>query len=176
MTWSLDDGTHEGWAACVVPGGRLSFGSTGAGQLVHGVTGDYPQDRLSPGIEIVPDVEVQGWRAACVCGWQGLMWTRVRSEDLADFAAGKVFVPEGGFADAPQALEDAIGDEWRLHCAPVAATAAIREAAAAYADAGRALTRAVAAARALEVPWSDVGRAAGMSRQAAHERWSAGLG
>jgi hypothetical protein len=176
MGWDLGDGKHAGWAACVVPDGRLSVGSTGVGQLVHGVTGKYPQDNLSPEVEIVPDIEVQGWRAACECGWRGMMWSRVRSEDHADFAAGKVFVPEGGFADAPQALEDAIGDEWRAHCAPPKAVAAIEEAAAAYTDAARALARAVAAARALEVPWSDVGRAAGVSRQAAHERWSAGPG
>lgn len=176
MTWDLGYGGHEGWAACVVPGGRLSVGSTGTGQLVHGVTGNYPQDRLSPGTEIVPDDEVQGWRAACECGWRGSMWLRVRSEDLADFAEYRVFVPEGEFANPPQALEDAIGDEWRDHCGPSKAVAAVEKAAAAYADAGKALARAVAAARALEVPWSVVGRAAGMSRQAAHERWSAGPG
>lgn len=176
MTWSLDDGTHEGWAASVVPGGRVSIGSTGTGQLVHGVTGNYPQDRLSPGVEVVPDDDVQGWRAACVCGWRGVMWPRVRSEGQANFIARKVFVPDGGFADAPEAVEDAIGDEWRAHCAPVKALADIEEAAADCAAAGRALAGAVASARALEVPWSEVGRAAGMSRQAAHERWGGDRG
>lgn len=176
MTWQLDDGKHEGWAACVVPDGRLSFGSTGSGQLVHGATGRYPQDNLSPGVEIVPDDEVQGWRSACICGWSGPLWERVHSVGLEDRARRKIFVPKGGFADATQELEDAIGDEWRRHCAPVQAGDAIAAAARDYAEAGRALAGAVAAARALDVPWSEIGRAAGMSRQAAHERWGGGRG
>jgi hypothetical protein len=45
-------------------------------------------------------------------------------------------------------------------------------AAAAYKGAGSALDRAVNAARAAGASWTDIGRAAGISRQSARERWS----
>ncbi|WP_345054267.1 hypothetical protein [Arthrobacter methylotrophus] len=35
----------------------------------------------------------------------------------------------------------------------------------------RKLARTVVAARAVSASWADIGRAAGMTRQAAHERW-----
>jgi len=176
MTWSTDDGKHEGWAAAVAPDGRLNFASNATGQLVHGVTGKYQEDHLTHDAEIVPDDEIRSWRAACTCGWVGPLWSRVLSADLEDPSRRQIFVPLGEFADAPEALEDAIGDEWRVHCAPVMAAAAIEDAARAYAIAGQGLTRAVAAARALDVPWSEIGRAAGISKQSAHERWGGALG
>jgi hypothetical protein len=45
-------------------------------------------------------------------------------------------------------------------------------AAAAYKGAGSALDRAVNSARAAGASWTDIGRAAGISRQSARERWS----
>lgn len=176
MTWSTDDGKHEGWAACVAPDGRLSFASNATGQLVHGVTGRYQEDHLTHDAEFVPDDEIRSWRAACTCGWVGPLWSRVLSADLEDRPRRQFFVPLGDFADAPEALEDAIGDQWRDHATPVMAAAAVEAAARAYAAAGKDLTRAVAAARAHDVPWSEIGRAAGMSKQAAHERWGTNLG
>jgi hypothetical protein len=40
------------------------------------------------------------------------------------------------------------------------------------AQAGRRLDKTVAAAKAAGATWADVGRAAGITRQAAHERWA----
>jgi ABC-type transporter Mla subunit MlaD len=52
------------------------------------------------------------------------------------------------------------------------AVRSVAEAAAAFNGAGDILNRAVAAARAAGATWSDIGRAVGISRQAAAERWS----
>lgn len=38
----------------------------------------------------------------------------------------------------------------------------------------KAIAEAVAGMRARGVPWSDIGRATGMTRQSAHERWASG--
>jgi hypothetical protein len=51
------------------------------------------------------------------------------------------------------------------------AVAGIETAAAAVGDAGDQLDRAVAAARGAGVSWRVIGRAAGLSASAAHERW-----
>lgn len=68
MTWSTDDGKHEGWAAAVAPDGRLSGSSAHGGMLVEGVTGRYKQDNLLTDHEVVPHKDFIGWRAA----WGGL--------------------------------------------------------------------------------------------------------
>lgn len=174
MTWSNDDGTHEGWTAAIAPDGRHSIGSTGGGQLFKGVTGNYPLETYSHDIEIVPDREIIGWQGRCECGWQGQRWARVSLADQENAAARKIFVPADEFADAPSRVEDAVWDEWKAHLRPVQAREAVREAVRASAAAGRALTAAVAAARDANVSWADIGQAAGISRQAAHERWGGG--
>ena len=71
-------------------------------------------------------------------------------------------------------LEAAGHTEWKQHVQPLAAAAAVRSAAAAVRDAETALAEAVAAARTANPPatWEQIGRAAGISRQSAHERWA----
>jgi hypothetical protein len=169
--WDLGDGVHEGWAAQVVPDGRLSASSSGEGVLVQGVTGRYRRDELMRDYEIVPDAEVIGWRGACTCGWQGALWTRVGSAAEEDLPRRRAYIPASGFSDPSATVEEAIGEEWRAHAVPVTLVADVRAAARGYARAGERLTASVAAAKAAGATWADIGAAVGITRQAAHERW-----
>lgn len=172
MGWVLDDGSHEGWAACVAPDGRLSGTSTGQGMLVPGITGSYPRGAMMPDHEVVPDAAMVGWRGACSCGWRGLPWTRVASPAEANASLRRDYVSPDGFADASPHVEEAIHDEWLAHVAPVEATAGVAAAAREYAQAGRRLEKSVAAARTSGATWAEIGKAVGITRQTAHERWS----
>lgn len=172
MGWDLGDGVHEGWAACVTRDGRLAVGSSGAGMLVPGVTGRYPRDKHLQDHEVVPDAEIIGWRGACACGWQGGLWERVASAEAADFNRRRDYVSPDGFADASKKVEDVIHDEWRAHIAPLEVLGGVETAAREYNQAGRRLDKTVASAKAAGASWTDIGRAVGISRQAAHERWA----
>jgi hypothetical protein len=99
---------------------------------------------------------VTGWRAACDCGW----W----SEQLHARRAGDDY-------DAPPEVEDACLAEWRSHVAPMVAIRDVEVAAETAREATAALTAAVHHAHVLGLSWADIGRAAGISRQAARERW-----
>ncbi|MBT2586464.1 hypothetical protein [Arthrobacter sp. ISL-95] len=68
-------------------------------------------------------------------------------------------------------MEGAIHEEWHAHIAPSEAILGV-EAAKERRQAGHRLDRTVAAAKAAGASWTDIGRAAGISRQAAHERWA----
>lgn len=155
----------------MVPDGRLSASSSGEGVLVQGVTGRYRRDELMRDYEVVPDAEVVGWRGACTCGWQGVMWTRVGSASEEDLGRRRAYIPSSGFSDPSMAVEEAIEGEWRAHALPVTLVADVRVAAREYARAGERLTASVAAAKVEGATWADIGAAAGISRQAAHERW-----
>ena len=112
------------------------------------------------------------WRGACTCGWQGELWQRVLTAADADLAARKEYVPVGEFADVSGEVEDAVQEEWLVHIAPFEAILGVEAAARAHRRAGHRLDKAVAAAKAAAASWTDIGRAAGISRQAAHERWA----
>lgn len=171
MSWDLDGGGHEGWAAPVLDDGREAHGSSGHGQFVRGITGKYAVDPYMEDVEIVPDVHVAGWRGGCECGWKGRTWTRVFDKESEDISQLKAFVAASDYADADQVVESSIHEEWKAHVAPVHAVLAVEQAKEACRQAERKLTETVITARASKVPWADIGRAAGMTRQAAHERW-----
>jgi hypothetical protein len=173
MGWSTDYSEgHEGWAASVTPDGRRTGSSTGRGMLVEGITGRYERDTTMPGYEIVPHREIIGWQGQCECGWQGEFWERVPSAEEADLGQRKAHLPLEKSAHAPEPVDDAIGDEWLQHVAPLGAVAGVEAAARDYAQAGRRLDKTVAAAKAAGASWADIGRAVGITRQAAHERWA----
>lgn len=140
-----------------------ALGSTGTGALAPGVTGNYPRDRHLTDHEW-SRAEIIGWRTACTCGWQGELWERVTTTAEADLSKSKRrdYCSLGGFfLMLPKKVEDAIGDEWRVHIVPAKAVAGVEAAARKY-----------AAARTSGAPWADIGDAVGITRQAAHERWS----
>jgi hypothetical protein len=140
--------------------------------LVEGVTGRYERDKVMSDHEVVPDVEMIGWRGACTCGWQGELWKRVMSPADADFSHRRDYVSLDGFADASQEVEDAIHEEWKTHIAPSETILGVEAAARESAQAGQRLDKTVAAAKAAGASWADIGRAVGISRQSAHERWA----
>jgi hypothetical protein len=172
MGWISNDNEHEGWAAAVAPDGRLSGSSTAGGMLFKGITGHYSPDKMLTDYEVVPDSEIIGWRGACVCGWKGEMWERVTSPVAADFSLRRDYVAQGEFANASSEVEDAIQDEWNAHIAPSEAVLGVEAAAREYNQAGHRLDKTVAAAKAAGASWADIGRAVGISRQSAHERWA----
>lgn len=172
MGWISNDNKHEGWAAAVAPDGRLSASSTGKGMLVKGITGRYRPDRMLPDYEVIPNNEIIGWCGACDCGWQGQLWERVTSAAAADFNRRRDYRSPDDYADASSDVEDAIHEEWKAHLAPLDAVAGVEMAAREYAQAGNRLDKTVSAAKAAGATWADVGRAVGISRQSAHERWA----
>lgn len=172
MGWVSEDNEHEGWAAAVAPDGRLSGTSTGQGTLFQGITGRYPRDKYMPDYEVIPHAEIIGWRGSCECGWEGLLWKRVASSEEAKPSLRLAYAPLDGFADASQSVEDAIHDEWKAHVLPSSAVAGVKSAAREYNQAGRRLDQAVSAAKAAGASWADIGKAVGISRQSAHERWA----
>ncbi len=173
MGWTSNDYKHEGWVAAVAPDGRLSGSSTGVGVFVHGITGDYePAGEFHPDEEIVPHDLIMSWRGACTCGWQGELWQRVLTPAEGDFASRKEYCPPGGGAFVSERVEDAVQDEWMIHITPSEAILGVEAAAREHRQAGHRLDKTVAAAKAAGASWTDIGRAAGISRQAAHERWA----
>ncbi|NWL12313.1 hypothetical protein DM793_13615 [Paenarthrobacter nitroguajacolicus] len=173
MGWTSNDYKHEGWVAAVAPDDRLASGSTAEGMLVPGTTGHYqPAGEFDPDREIVPDALIMNWRGACECGWQGELWQRVLTPAEADFDARREYLPPGDPAFVSGHLENAVHEEWLAHIAPSEAILGIEAAAREHRQAGHRLDKTVAAAKAAGASWADIGRAAGISRQAAHEHWA----
>lgn len=172
MGWISSDNEHEGWAAPEAPDGRHSGSSSSAGMHVKGITGRWPRDPQLDGYEIVPDKDIIGWRGVCECGWRGELWERAQSLAAADLHRRRDYVAPEDFADASPQVEDAIHEEWKAHIAPSEAVLGVEAAARDHKQAGARLDKTVAAARAAGASWADIGRAAGISRQSAHERWS----
>jgi hypothetical protein len=164
MSYQSDDGQHEGWEAAVFSGGRFSVGAEHEGVRVTRAIGDEA--------ELIDGRTAIGWRGVCTCGWRGPLWERVTDPLEHDLAARKVFDPDPSeWADIPAGfLEDTIHHEWLRHLPP-ASLAEVRAAAEDVHKADYRLDEAVARARADGCSWADVGDAAGITRQSAHERW-----
>lgn len=164
MTWELEDGQHEGFLAPTFADGGLGGGSSSRGVNVTRIGDrDLPieqwQDR--------PYADVIGWTTVCECGWRGPLWERVADPDEQDLAARKVY-SEDGYGDDLEATSHA---EWKDHVRPFEGLGEIAALARQHATIGRQLADAVARARTGGASWADVGTAAGMTRQSAHERW-----
>jgi hypothetical protein len=140
--------------------------------LVKGITGRYKPDKMLPDYEVVPDREIVSWRGACECGWQGELWERVTSSAAADLSRRRDYLSPDNFAQASNEVGNTIHDEWKAHLAPLDAVAGVEAAAREYNRAGHRLDKTVAAAKSAGASWADIGRAVGISRQSAHERWA----
>ena len=175
MGRQTDDGRHEGYVAHLFAdgmyGGTWSNGpvatSTADGALLDSKQWQYrTQD------------EVVGWRVICTdmrnykapeC-WRGPVWTRVATAAEADPERHRVYAPD------PYGLDEDTSDlimlDWERHIAPSQAAYPVELAAREFYDAQDRLNEAVRQARADGASWTDIGDAAGMSRQSAHQRWS----
>lgn len=186
MTWQTDDGKHEGWVAPTFADGGIGSGwagpapGTGNGGVLVARIGDRELDYDD--WQYRPEAEVTGWVMACNCNpdprrWRGKRvllgqpWTRVTSPAEQDLAARRVYSPGGDYGDGPREIEDACHAEWRAHVRPDEVLAEVSTLAAEHADVGQRLAEVVGRARAVGVSWTDIGAAAGITRQSAHERW-----
>jgi hypothetical protein len=169
MSYQTDDGQHEGWEAAEFPDGRFSVGTGNGGVLVRYL--DQPRDtEAEPGV--LDGRTAIGWRGVCECGWRGPLWDRVTDHMEPGLSEHKVFDPAPSrFADVPAAIEEQIYQEWRGHLPPPPLPD-VRAAAEDVRKAEARLNDAVARARADGSSWADIGDAAGITRQSAHERWS----
>lgn len=175
MSRQSDDGRHEGWIAAVFAdgmyGGSGRLGVVTASNAADGtmLEVDDWQDRS--------DAEVVGWRPTCndnthrgrEC-WRGQLWTRVTDPAERDPARRKLYSED---ADLSQADDDLLMREWDAHMRPFAGTYEVELAARAVDEAQDWLTEKVRSSRAQGATWEAIGRSAGMTRQAAHERWAA---
>jgi hypothetical protein len=106
------------------------------------------------------------------------LWSRQSKDlsryfpELADFSQRRDYVSPDDSANPSSKVEDAIHEEWKAHLAPLEAVAGVEAAAREYNQAGHRLDKTVAAAKAAGASWTDIGRAVGISRQSAHERWA----
>ena len=163
MSWQ-GPGEHEGWVVPLFADGAQAMGTeSGKGLLVRNATGAE---------EWRPDAAVIGWAMGCECSWRGQPWTRVRDAALADPAA-RLLATRDEYHYLSEADEEQLLNEWRTHVAPWTSLEVVQDAAQRLDAAAAELDTAVAAARKSGATWADVGRAAGMTRQSANERWAA---
>lgn len=135
-----------------------------------------------------PMAEVVGWQLMCDCSADAPPWTRTRWDgpvitrvpstalerrDVDDPAGLAFYAPDGDILlqdDTPE--EELIEKLWhRHHLDAASGTAAIQSAVRDLRAAQRRLDQVVGVARNAGVSWEDVGRAAGMTKQAANSRW-----
>lgn len=189
MSWSNDEGTHEGYA---LP--EFSDGVRGCGVW----SGSVPLDHVIVAVEYVgapgevererytsrPAAEVVGWRVACDCRavgsssvtrtWVSDLIVRVPSRALEDVPGEAIFVPDEDVISVDDIHFEMFSEIWRRqHLNGETALADITRARRAVAVAERDLNDAVGAARAAGESWEAIGRAAGIARQSAHARWAA---
>jgi len=123
-----------------------------------------------------PGIEPAWLLPTCVCGWRG---QRVDFEAQAEDAAraqwdahmDEVTVYLLSVAKAAEVLIDALGfarEKGEFDSRPLAVIKALRVT---QAHIGTQVAAAVGAARAQELSWEQIGRALGVTRQTAHERY-----
>jgi len=176
-----NDGRHEGVTHHLFGDG--SYGSSWSGGPIAEHTADGTPIPLAE--QRTRDyAEVVGWRAICICTerhesrgrerWRGPLWTRVATLDEQDLDARRIHCGDPYGLD--EESEDLIYVDWDIHVGPATDELyAVGLAADEVADAQARLTEAVRAAREAGASWTDIGRATGMSRQSAHERWAKSL-
>jgi hypothetical protein len=155
-------GEHEGWVVPLFADGREGVGSSGSRGVLVQV---HPE-------EWRPDADVIGWRAGCECGWRGPAWTRVASKALLPpKPTARLLAVEGRFADLDEADESRVMEAWEEHIAPLTRVEAVAEASVGWRRASLALDDAVQTARMDGASWTEIGKAVGITKQSAAERW-----
>ncbi|WP_194829229.1 hypothetical protein [Nocardia sp. XZ_19_231] len=174
MGRQTDDGQHEGYVAHEFADGR-SGGAWSAGPIA-----DTGADGIMLAVaewQTRGDAEVVGWRPVCSrdgreC-WGGELWTRVA--DPSDHAPELRRIYSEA-ADLDEDVQDVLMQEWEAHIAPTRGTAEVRYLADEADDVQSRLAAAVRSAREQGASWEAIGKAARMTRQSAHERWSRVIG
>lgn len=187
---------HEGYLVAEFDDGRRALGITGTGvppghlavdQYGDGTFGQEAVRRHGGQPEFMtrPAGEVVGWRVMCNCYAAGAtmpterwfsqqLWTRVASPVRDDPSAFRIYATDDDILDVTN--NDAAYEVWwNEHINELDTTAAITAALQAIRTGQEQLDRAVARARQNRLSWAKIGAAAGMSAQAAHERWAKAL-
>lgn len=169
MGWIRDGAyDHEGWVANVLADGRVSGSTTAGGVIVHELIAEdiaaerevrrYPN---SSHVDVVIGWDqVATWRLTCQCGWTGLEQpaateTKYGTRDCPEELADRVFAPA-----------------WDAHVAPFAALSDLEQLVDQLRDVETRIADTVRLARTGAASWAQVGRAAGLSKQGAQQRWS----
>jgi hypothetical protein len=172
MTWTTEDGKHEAWVAAFFGDGAISVGSGPEGLAVHaGGAAPIAIDEHRPAENAI------GWVGACSCGWRSTPWVRVADlddQDLTRHRAYGDYLYEGQlvFDESPREIEQAVHAEWQQHLEPALLLAEIADLTTQRRALDDRLAATVARARRAKLAWEDIGRAAGVTRQSAHEKWS----
>ncbi len=104
--------------------------------------------------------QVVAWRVKCKCGWTG-------GEQQA------VTETKYGTRNCPEDFEDRVfAPEWSAHVAPFAALTDLEQLVDQLRDVETRIADTVRLARTGGASWAQVGRAAGLSKQGAQQRWS----
>lgn len=173
MGWVRDGAyEHEGWVANVLADGREATAVTGGGVIVHELTGDDViagrQVRRYQGSKhldvIVPWDQVATWSVRCQCGWTG-------SQQPARTAPG---TPPDGYRDhdAIPEVEEAFATEWSAHVEPYVALYDLEQLVDELHTIEHRIDDKVQSARQTGASWSQIGRAAGLTKQGAQQRWN----
>lgn len=131
--------------------------------------------------------EVIGWRVACECSTSeprrhvllDTLWTRVWNPADEDLAAHRIYAGDPSSAvaadvDDREDLQPFFRREWHQHIAPDTTVHAIATLSQELRHVEAKLDDAVAEARNAGVSWDKIGRAVGITRQAAQKRWGRG--
>ena len=189
MGWVDEAGLHEGYVVPEFADGQRGTAVTGGGvpadqviiDIAHAASGE-PDVHLTR-----PAAEAIGWRVMCDCRdqagnlmptekrWMSELLVRVPSKALEDVPSGRIYATDNDVAYVSEIHDEAICGLWRSqHADEKDALASISATRDQLANLEQQLTTAVAHARAQGASWEAIGRAAGMSRQSAHERWGRG--
>lgn len=187
---------HEGYVAAEFVDGCRALGISGTGvppgylavdQYGDGTFGKEAVRRHGGEgtFQTRPSGEVIGWRIVCNCYGPGnvlpskrwvsqQLWTRVPSPARHDPSAFRIYAADDDVLDVIATDADSAGHAvwWNAHISDIDADAEIRAALAAIRSGKEQLDRAVLQARSRQLSWAKIGEAAGMSAQAAHERWA----
>lgn len=174
MGWMTDDSQHEGWIGALFADGRIGGSSSAAG-IRAGYDADGTLLPAGDDDEWRPFDAVIGWVGqcgGCQLRWRTEAWLLVDDPAEENLQARRVYAdPVASMGDPPPQVEEAFLAEWRTHVRPHEALGAVADLAAEHVDVGRRLAAAVGRARAVGASWTDIGAAAGITRQSAHERW-----
>jgi hypothetical protein len=103
------------------------------------------------------------WQASCTCGWTGLEQPAVDD-------------PKYGTRNCPEDLEERVFfPGWRAHVARYTALSELGDLAERLHDLEREVDDKVALARGAGASWAQIGRATGLTRQGAQQRWGSAM-
>lgn len=192
MSWTTDDGQHEGYLVAEFADGQRATGTSGGGVPDDQIIVDTKYDGEPGAVTNTryvtrPAAQVIGWRVMCDCRrgvydtwsvaetWMSDLLVRVPSAALEDVQAGRIYAADGDVVDVDfrDDVADMATDRWhREHLDGPQALTRIRDARGRVAAAEQELDGAVRDARAAGESWEAIGRAAGITRQTAHQRWA----